>query len=122
MSGKFAPGDTLTLRSLAAALGTSVMPARDAVLRLTAERALETVGRSVRVPTMTLERLRDVTRFRLALEGEAAALAAERASPAEIAAMRQTNNTAIRAQQTGKVAKFLLANEEFHFARLSRRA
>ena len=116
MQGKFAPGETLTLRRLAAALGTSVMPARDAVLRLTAERALEAEGRSVRVPVMTLERLTDVTRFRLALEGEAAMLAAERATAADIAAMKSTNVAALRAQAQGRAARFLLANEEFHFA------
>lgn len=116
MSGKFEPGETLTLRRLAAALGTSVMPARDAVLRLIAERALEPEGRSVRVPVMTLGRLQDVTRMRLALEGEAAMLAAERATPAEIAAMKSSNAAAIRAQSSGRMAKFLTANEEFHFA------
>lgn len=116
MSGKFAPGDVLTLRGVAAALGTSVMPARDAVMRLTVERALESDGRRVRVPAMTLERLQDVTRFRIALEGEAAMLAAERATLAEIAAMRAANAAVIRAQKSGRVAKFLVANEDFHFA------
>ena len=116
MSGKFEPGETLTLRRLAAALGTSVMPARDAVLRLIAERALEPEGRSVRVPIMTLERLQDVTRMRLALEGEAAMLAAERATSAEVAAMKSSNAAALRAQSSGRLARFLVANEEFHFA------
>lgn len=116
MAGKFAPGETLTLRRLAAALGTSVMPARDAVLRLTAERALESEGRSVRVPVMSLERLQDVTRIRLLIEGEAAALAAERAMPADLSAIRSANNAALRAQAAGRAARFLLANEEFHFA------
>lgn len=115
MSGKFAPGETLTLRRLAAALGTSVMPARDAVLRLTAERALETEGRSVRVPVMTLERLRDVTRMRVALEGEAAALAAERATAADVTAMKAADAAALRLQAAGQASRFLQANEAFHF-------
>ena len=116
MSGKFAPGEALTLRGVAAALGTSVMPARDAIMRLTVERALESDGRRVRVPVMTLARLQDVTRFRLALEGEAAMLAAERATASEVAAMRAANLAVAKAQKAGRVAKFLVANEDFHFA------
>jgi DNA-binding GntR family transcriptional regulator len=41
MSGAFKPGSELKLRSVAEALGTSLMPVRDAMRRLVAERALE---------------------------------------------------------------------------------
>ena len=69
MSGRFLPGQTLTLRTLAAALGTSVMPARDAVLQLSGEHALERSGRSVRVPVLTREQFADIQRMRIVLEG-----------------------------------------------------
>src|SRR5687768_10906333 len=72
MSGKFRPGESVTLRGLASALGTSVMPARDAVLRLVTERALHSTGRSVKVPSLTFEQLQDIERFRILLEGEGA--------------------------------------------------
>ena len=116
MAGKFRPGETLTLRTLAAALGTSVMPARDAVLRLSGERALERVGRSVRVPVLDKDQFEDVQRFRIALESEACALAAERATPVEFAAIEQAKDRAERTCEAGNLEKFLAANQEFHFA------
>ncbi len=116
MAGKFRPGESITLRGLAAALGTSIMPARDAILRLVAERALESHGRSVRVPLLNIDRLRDVERFRVALEGEAAALAATRASTAEIEAIAAADMRCIKTLASGKVDKFIAANQQFHFA------
>src|SRR3546814_14190289 len=54
ISGHFMPGQKLTLRMLAEALGMSVTPVREAIHRLTAERALEgAANRSVRIPPMT---------------------------------------------------------------------
>ena len=41
MSGRVAPGERLSLRSLAGALGVSMMPVREAVTRLVADHALE---------------------------------------------------------------------------------
>ena len=116
MSGKFRPGEALTLRGLAAALKTSIMPARDAVLRLVVEHALESSGRGVRVPTLDISRLEDVCRFRIALEGEAAALAAERATAAEIIKIEQCGGRVIKARASNHRSRFLAANQEFHFA------
>lgn len=116
MTGKFQPGETLTLRGLASAIGTSIMPARDAVLRLTAERALEPHGRSVRVPIMDRKKLEDVLRFRIALEGEAAALAAERATERDLAAIRDADRKVTRAQNGRKIGLIVEANQAFHFA------
>jgi DNA-binding GntR family transcriptional regulator len=115
MRGKFRPGEILTLRGLAAALGTSIMPARDAVLRLCGERALEQSARGVRIPELDQQRFDDVTRFRIALEGEACALAAERASATEITAIEKAHERANKACVNGNLEKFLTANQEFHF-------
>src|ERR1700738_4363481 len=41
LEGRFSPGETLPTRSLAEVLGTSVMPVRDAMLRLNAEGGVE---------------------------------------------------------------------------------
>lgn len=116
MSGKFRPGETLTLRPLAAALGTSIIPARDALLRLVTERALESFRRSVRVPLMRLDELRDVERFRILIEGEAASLAAERATKADIQAIEQAAARVEKAHRANKLDNFIAANQEFHFA------
>lgn len=115
MAGRFRPGESLTLRALAEALGTSVMPARDAVLRLSGERALEPHGRGVRVPVLDEQQFQDILRFRISLEGEACALAAVRATPEEVAEMQRCRQRADRSCAVGKLDDFLAANQEFHF-------
>src|SRR3546814_5358536 len=80
ISGQFMPGQKLTLRMLAEALGMSVTPVREAIHRLTAERALAgSANRSVRIPPMTRRTILEHTDIRLTVEGLAAARAAEHA-------------------------------------------
>ena len=63
------PGQRFTLRGLAAAIGTSAMPVREAVTRLAAEQALEVLpNRAIRVPLMTRERFLELRTIRLQLE------------------------------------------------------
>ena len=89
ISGLFAPGQVVTIRQLSDALMTSTMPVRDALGRLISERALEALpNRSIRVPPMTLERIDDLLRTRILIEGEAIALAAPRMTAANIAILR----------------------------------
>jgi Transcriptional regulators len=77
ISGRLAPGEKLSLRAAADVLGVSIMPVREAVSRLVADRALEvTPNRAVRVPLMSAAQFRDLTRVRIAIEGHAAAQAA----------------------------------------------
>ena len=93
-----------------------MIPARDAVLRLVTERALESSRRSVRVPVLRLDQLQDVERFRILVEGEACALAAERATAAEVAAIQQAAARVDKAHAGDRIDRFLIANQEFHFA------
>src|SRR3546814_7922359 len=66
ISGHFMPGQKLTLRMLAEALGMSVTPVREAIHRLTAERALEgAANRSVRIPPMTRGKILELRDIRL---------------------------------------------------------
>ena len=68
ISGQFVPGQKLTLRALAGALGMSVTPVREAIHRLTAERALEaSANRSVHIPPMTREKILELRDIRLAV-------------------------------------------------------
>ena len=79
IGGLFAPGQVLTIRALADALVTSTMPVREALGRLITEQALEMLpSRQVRVPQVTMERIADLLRARILIEGEAMALAADR--------------------------------------------
>lgn len=117
MRGAFRPGEPVTLRGLAEALGTSVMPIRDAVRRLVSERALEMPSsRSVRVPPLSLTDFDNLVHLRLLLEGEAAALAARKLSTRDLAKIEQLHLEVIDEYSTGRITKFIEANQQLHFA------
>jgi DNA-binding GntR family transcriptional regulator len=76
MAGKFVPGDTLVIRSLAETYGISATPMRDALQRLVAEKSLEMLAnRTIAVPHLTADTFIELRRIRTALEGLAAELA-----------------------------------------------
>src|SRR5215475_1089790 len=82
-AGRFTPGQKLSFRFIAGALGVSLTPVREAVRRLVAEGAFEMrPNRSVRVPLMTRDRILELRDIRVALEGLAAEKAAARATRA----------------------------------------
>jgi DNA-binding GntR family transcriptional regulator len=117
MSGAFAPGETLTIRGLAEQLGTSVMPAREALRRLATEGAIDVMpNRSIRIPPMKTARIEEICRIRLMLEGEAASLAAANAEAHELALIRAFNRDFVEHARDNAEHKLLLANQRFHFA------
>ncbi|KAB1074640.1 GntR family transcriptional regulator [Methylobacterium planeticum] len=118
-AGRLAPGDRLSLRRSAAVLGVSVMPVREAVSRLVAEGALEvSPNRAIRVPTMTRVEFRALAETRMAVEGIAAARAAEQRSEEHLAEIHRTEaafrRTAERADPDSAMAVAL--NRDLHFA------
>ncbi len=119
MSGRLAPGERLSLRSLAERLGVSVMPVRDAVGRLANDDVLSVLpGRAVHVPPMTADRLQELTTVRVVVEGFAAARAASLRSEAEVAALRDHEAAFARqvAAPVRDVVAALRANMDLHFA------
>lgn len=85
MSGKFAPGTRLTIRELAASLGTSVTPVRDAILRLIQDKALiQKTPREVRVPVLTPDGYTEIRDIRVRLEGLAVRNAVKKATKEDI--------------------------------------
>jgi DNA-binding GntR family transcriptional regulator len=119
IGGLFEPSQVLTIRGLADALATSTMPVREAVGRLITEKALEALpNRSVRVPPITLERMDDLLRTRILIEGEAIALAASRMSPRQIAIIEGMLGEwdEMRAlKQKKDVDREVTLNQSFHF-------
>ncbi|MFZ0269535.1 GntR family transcriptional regulator, partial [Caulobacter sp.] len=91
INGRIAPGVGVSLRSLAAQLGVSPMPVRDAVRRLAAERALaiNPANKRLSVPSLTAGRLEQLSQARLWIEPELAARAAPRADAALIKRLRE---------------------------------
>ncbi len=115
MSGAIRPGSTITIRAMAAALGTSPMPVREALRRLVAERALETLPtRSVTLPSMTPARFDEICRIRIALEGMVSETGAARISPEALRHMQQIHNEMHRIKP-GKATEYLAKNQELHF-------
>jgi DNA-binding GntR family transcriptional regulator len=85
MSGRFAPGQKLTIRALAAEMGTSLTPIREALYRLSAEGAFEgQAKRSVRVPILSGDQIRELRDIRIAVEGLAVSRAAIRITASEL--------------------------------------
>jgi len=85
INGSLHSGQVLGIVELARNLGTSTMPVREALARLVAEKALEAMpNRSVRVPLISIERLDDLLRARLLIEGMAVELAAANITDWEI--------------------------------------
>src|SRR5690606_8055985 len=73
MAGRFAPGQPVPLRSIALAMGIITMPVREAVNRLVATGALELPpNRRFRVPVVSPERYRDLTRAKVLIESSLA--------------------------------------------------
>jgi DNA-binding GntR family transcriptional regulator len=112
--GLFDPGQVLTIQELATTLQTSTMPVREALSRLISEQALAaTPNRSVRVPPVDPDRLEDLLRARIVIEGAALELAAPnltRAALDELTALVEAHGArpaAIDAQ--------LELNQAFHF-------
>jgi DNA-binding GntR family transcriptional regulator len=90
MRGGFEPGQKLKIAELAAALGTSAMPVREALNRLAAERAIESMpNRSVRVPSLSRDSLRDLMETRYAVEGLAVSRAAVNMDEPTLLLLRQ---------------------------------
>ena len=119
LTGQLMPGERLSLRSTAQALGVSVMPVREAVYQLVADQALEVApNRSIHVPRMTAEQFKETTDIRLQIEGYAVEQAALHASPALIASLKTLNNQLSQemdAPGTDKSAVVLI-NKELHFS------
>jgi DNA-binding GntR family transcriptional regulator len=115
MSGRFAPGQALSLRGVAEAVGSSTMPVRGALTRLQAEGALvDGPGRALMVPPMTFDLIEELRDVRIALEGCVAERAASRMTDAHLAAVQQIYDSMRAHVETGDAAAYLRANFAFH--------
>jgi DNA-binding GntR family transcriptional regulator len=116
LDGGIAPGQVVTIQNLAEAFGVSTMPVREALKRLTAAGALSRLtGRSIGIPRLSLERLADLRRVRLSVEGLATEWAADVMEPSELARLRRQCAFLSRAAKDANVKDYLRANRAFHF-------
>lgn len=116
VTGRMAPGHELSTRTLAAELGVSQTPVRDALSRLAAEGAVSIRSkRRVRVPPMTPERFDDLLRCRMLLEPEAAALALPRLDQTHVQRLREIDAALDGAIAAGDADAYMRSNHAFHF-------
>ena len=119
MMGEFAPGQKLRIDELATAFGTSHMPVREALGQLVVLGALESPPRrSVFVPGLSADKLRDLMELRVLLETRAVELAMGRASAPDIARLEKLHRTMadLLARKSFNLGVYLKQNQQFHFA------
>ncbi|GAA3757635.1 GntR family transcriptional regulator [Microbacterium kribbense] len=111
----YPPGTTFNQAALAAELGISTTPLREALRRLAAEN-LVTLGahRDAQVTRLTSEEARDLLEIRLALDPLAAGLAASRRTHEDIAAIRA--RSAVEALPAAPTIAQLISHRRFHQA------
>jgi DNA-binding GntR family transcriptional regulator len=116
LAGKFYPGTVVTLRKLSEMLGTSEMPIREALKRLTAEGAFEALpNRSARVPTLSRHQMTQILELRVDLESKAAAQATEHMTKRHIDQLKALEERMEEAVETNQLSLYVSLNKDFHF-------
>jgi DNA-binding GntR family transcriptional regulator len=117
LRGDLGPGQRLVQEVVAGQLGTSRLPVRDALRRLERDGLVQPDGRGTyHVVRWGPEELAQLYEVRLLLEPEAAAKAARRLEPGELAELRRLHTTLEAAARAGDADGFVEANQQFHFA------
>lgn len=115
MIGRIPPGRALTIREISEALNVSMMPVREALRLLSAERALEVQNnRRVQVPNMTASRFRELCELRVVLETHAALGAMSFVTAERIEALRALDRAIDEAYERGDFEQGIALNQDFH--------
>ncbi|MEU8755725.1 GntR family transcriptional regulator [Streptomyces chartreusis] len=115
IAGRLLPGDRLVERELADRFGVSRVPVREAIRALVAEGFVhfETPRRTV-VRRLSPADVKELFELREALEVYAAGLAASRATPEDLADLRELLRAAASATEAGDGEKITDVNTRFH--------
>lgn len=114
LSGKYPPGEMLAENGLAAELGVSRTPVREALHRLESEQLVERMARGARVRTSSPEEILDIYEVRITLEGSAAKQAALRATELDKMRLRTAHEAML--QVGDSAAARVQTNRAFHEA------
>lgn len=115
VSRRLPPGERVTEASLASQLSVSKTPVREALLRLEQVGLVQTDGsRGASVVQASPAVIRDAFEYRLALEVEAARLAAARADESAVAAIAHLADASLVAARRQDRPAFLLCDRKFH--------
>jgi DNA-binding GntR family transcriptional regulator len=112
--GDLAPGERLRSDALATELKVSRTPVREALRKLEAEGLVEHSGSRLVVRALSEQDLTELFYVREALEGMAARLAAENATPSEVAAIGELIEDMDAVRRRGDVGTLRRLTGEFH--------
>lgn len=114
-NGTYRAGEYLRLDQLAAELGISVTPVREALLNLRAEGLLTQLPRrGFMVLAVTARDIADVANVQAFIGGELAARAAEKIGDEQLAALRAIQDELERAYEQDDLERTVRLNHEFH--------
>lgn len=115
-SGALRPGDRIRQEQLAAELGTSVVPVREALTTLQAEGLVRHIPhRGYRVASLSLEELSETYLIRRLLEDEVVRIATPRLREEQLTVLREAAGEMEALTERGDVAAMMEANRRFHF-------
>jgi DNA-binding GntR family transcriptional regulator len=115
VTGEMKPGQIYSAPTLAEGFGVSATPVREAMLDLAKQGLVEVVpNKGFQVSSITDAELDQITEIRLLLEPPAAVLAAERATPQDVAELRRLAEEVIRAAAEGDLIAHVEADRAFH--------
>jgi len=115
--GVLKPGARLITKNIAAQLGTSVTPVREALLRLVSAGALDaTPAQAFLVPSIAIEKYREITLIRKHLEGLAVTEACARITSDELKELAILKDAFIAAKRANDIEATLEANRAFRFS------
>lgn len=115
-SGRFSPGEKITIRQVAEQEGTSPTPVREALYRLVAEGILVAEAkRSARVPLLAGADIRELRDIRVVVEGLAAARTAEVGDASLVNKLRSIAAELHQARELGDQQTDLRCVYEFQF-------
>jgi DNA-binding GntR family transcriptional regulator len=116
ISGRFRSGDTLNERLLAAELGVSTTPVKEALQRLQIDGLVRIEPRRGAYVRFNAEQAEQMMLARAALEGMIAREAAQRVSDDDLAGLDHHVAEMGHATQAGAVEQLIVLNEKFHDA------
>ncbi|MCP2258292.1 DNA-binding transcriptional regulator, GntR family [Streptoalloteichus tenebrarius] len=120
VTGEIRPGRIYSALQLAAQLGVSVTPVREAMLELVREGLLEPVrNRGYRVVELADADIAEIYEIRELLEVPALIRVAGRVPEAEVPRLRELVTTMQRAADQGDLPTFLEADRDFHLTLLA---
>lgn len=118
--GTILPGYPLQEVQLAAQLGVSRTPVREALTRLASEGLVSSDGRSFSVPALTRQNVDDIYEVRFLVEPEAVRRVAEQANdPVALVPVKQALDASVAAHKAGNNEAFIDANARFRSAWLA---